>query len=262
MVVIVTVVILSFTLFTVQTISIDFRTSITKQYNGERIVKSANIKKGQNIFFLKKNKFASNVEKAFPYLEVINIETLFPSKLVIHLRERQSLYALKDGDEYLLIDSQQKVLEKTSNLSNEEPRAIVVNEQASAEEGELLNNLFLTELYEGFLLNGKTREDELAIIKQIDYFESENEIYHNMEKGLMLTLQSGRKVFLHNAAYGLAYKISKLFSVLESLSTLAPNFDDEVLQNAEIHINNYIGSDHTEKDTYFALYYNGEKLTL
>lgn len=259
---IVTIVILSFTLFTVQKVSIDYRTSLTQEYNDEEIIAASGIEKGKNIMFLKKQPFIDNIEKAYPYLEVINIETSFPSKLTIHVRERQPFYAVKNEDRYMLIDSSLKVLEKVDEFSSTQTNAILLPFDIGGEEGDFLSLDYLTDFYDSILLNSKTREDGLATFKQIEYFESENEIYHNKEKGLFLTLHSGRKVYLHNAAYGLAYKLNKFYAVESSLYKLADKLTTEQLQESEIHINNYQGSNYGESDCFFYLVHNGEKITL
>ena len=80
--------------------------------------------------------------------------------------------------------------------------------------------------------------------------------------GLKLTLNSGREVYLHNAGFGLAYKLAKLYAVLSSIYDLAGQLSDEVIENSEIHINNFIGTNYSEKDCYFYLMFNGEKVTI
>lgn len=261
-VVIITIVILCFTLFTVQNISIDYRTSLVYQYNDDEIIAASKLEKGKSVLFLKKQQYIDNIEKAYPYLEVINIETSFPSKLTIHVRERQPFYAVKNGERFMLLDSSLKVLEMVDEFSSTQTNAILLPFDIGGEEGDFLSLDYLTDFYDAILLNSKTREDGLATFKQIEYFESENEIYHNREKGLKITLHSGREVYLHNASYGLAYKLNKFYAVENSLYKLADMLSTEQIQESEIHINNYQGSNYTEKDSYFYLIYNGEKVAL
>lgn len=259
---IITIVILSFTLFTVQSISIDYRTSLEYEYDDDEIITASKLPIGKNIMFLKKQTYIDNIEKAYPYLEVINIETSFPSKLIIHVRERQPFYAVQTEGGYLLLDSSLKVLEKVEEFSSTQTNAILLPFDFGGEEGDFLSLDYLTDFYDAILLNSKTREDGLATFKQIEYFESENEVYHNQEKGLKITLHSGREVYLHNASYGLAYKLNKFYAVESSLYKLADSLTTEQIQESEIHINNYLGSNYSEKDSYFYLIHNGEKIVL
>ena len=262
LVLVVTIVTLSFTLFTVQEISVDFRTSTSAEYSEDEIISSSGIEKGKNIFFLKKQRFTDNIEKTHPYLQVVNIETVFPSKIVIHLRERQSFYAAQTEGGYLILDQSLKILEKVAEFEPSRTSPILLPFEVNGEAGETADLKLLREFYDAMLLNGRSRPEALSLVKQIEYFESENEVYHNKELGLKLTLFSGREVMLHNAGYGLAYKLAKFFAIESDLHKLAPNLSDEVITNAEIHINNYIGSSYSESESYFYLVYQGEKVTL
>ncbi len=264
-IVVVTIVTLCFTLFTVQTVEVDFRSSVSREYDAQQIIEKSNIKKGKNIFFLKKNDFANNIEKAFPYLEVINIETHFPSKLTIHLKERVALYAIKSGEAYLFIDANQKILEKRADFSPSRTSPIFVDvdlpeNELEKQEGEFLNLPGLSEFYNALLLNGKNLSDGLSLVKQISYFQSENVVYHDKELGLKLTLNSGREVYLHNFSYGLEYKLAKFFAVEEILPELKDMLSDEQIVGSEIHIENYLGAEFTQKDSFYYLVYNGERI--
>lgn len=261
-IVIITIVILSFTLFTVQTITIDYRTSLDHEYDDAEIISASGLQKGKNIMFLKKQPFIDNIEKAYPYLEVINIETSFPSKLTIHVRERQPFYAVQNQGKFLLLDSSLKVLEQVDEFSSTRTNAILLPFNMGGEIGDFLSLDYLKDFYDAILLNSKSREDGLASFKQIEYFESDNEIYHNKEKGLKLTLHSDREVYIHNAEYGLPYKLNKFYAVENSLYKLADKLTTEQLQFSQIHINNYLGSSYGEGDCYFYLVFEGEKITL
>ena len=118
LVVVVTIVTLSFTLFTVQNFKIDMRTGSSYDYNEQEIFASSQLQTGKNIFFLNKTQASSNIEKAYPYLKVINIETQFPSTLVFHLAERQAFYAVRSGEGWLYLDEDLKVLESVAAPEN------------------------------------------------------------------------------------------------------------------------------------------------
>lgn len=271
-VVIVTIIILCFTLFTVQNVNVQFWTSTQHEYEDEKIISASNIQMGKNIFFLDKQNFADNIEHEYPYLQVINIETSFPSSLTIHVRERQSFYAIKNDEGYLILDDYLKVLEQSQELTK--PAIFVESKietldgsekyitDAQGNAGDFLQIDLLKEFYDALLVNGLTRSDCLAMIKQITFFESENEVFGNTELGLKLTLYSGREVYLHNANVILEYKLAKFFAVEKALPSLAPDLSDEVINQSEIHINNFIGSDYPDEDCYFYLVYEGERVTL
>ena len=77
---IVLVVILSFTLFSLRTIELDFRTNKTYiTETDQEIIESGEIKMGGSVFFRSKNKYIEKIESKNPYIKVVNIETVFPS---------------------------------------------------------------------------------------------------------------------------------------------------------------------------------------
>lgn len=258
LVVVVTIVTLSFTLFTVQNFKIDMRTGSSYDYNEQEIFASSQLQTGKNIFFLNKTQASSNVEKAYPYLKVINIETQFPSTLVFHLAERQAFYAVRSGEGWLYLDEDLKVLESVAAPEN----VVVVGAEVQASEGDFVELALLKEFFDALLMNNRSREEGLATFDKLEYFESENEVYLNQEQGLKLTLDSGRAVFIHNAGYGLAYKLAKFYAVIGSIYQLAGSLPSEIIENSEIHINNFIGSNYSERDSYFYLVYQGERVEL
>ncbi|MEG1499915.1 MAG: FtsQ-type POTRA domain-containing protein, partial [Clostridia bacterium] len=119
--------ILVFTLFAVRDVKIEFQTSLSvlndvdKQ---EEILKSADFKLGQSVFFMNKNEYANKMEKANPYVKIINIETVFPNKIVVHCGERESAYLINGENRTYVCDKEMKVLKihdkKISSTKNNE----------------------------------------------------------------------------------------------------------------------------------------------
>lgn len=104
-------IVLNSTLFTLQTININWLTTkyeldAVRDYN---LINS--VDKGGSIFLVKKDEIKHNLEKKYPYLRVVSIETKFPNKIVIHSAERESMFAIKLSDnEYAVVDELGKVL--------------------------------------------------------------------------------------------------------------------------------------------------------
>ncbi len=110
-------IVINSTLFTLQTVSVNWLT--TKYMLDVTNVKDYNITEkvelGGSIFLIKKDDISDKLEKQFPYLRVVSIETKFPNKLVIHSAERESLYAISLGsNNYAILDEQGKVLSKST----------------------------------------------------------------------------------------------------------------------------------------------------
>ncbi len=80
------------------------------------LIDSANVKLeldkiiNKNIFFIDEKSIINAVEKDNPYIEVINIERIFPSEVKLHYTGRKELYELKTGDSYAVIDAKGKTL--------------------------------------------------------------------------------------------------------------------------------------------------------
>lgn len=110
-------IVINSTLFTLQKVSVNWLTTKymidlngTKDYN---ITDKVEI--GGSIFMVQKDEISEQLEKEFPYLRVVSIETKFPNKLVIHSAERESLYAVSMGNNtYAILDEMGKVLAKSS----------------------------------------------------------------------------------------------------------------------------------------------------
>lgn len=109
-------IVINSTLFTLQKISINW---LTTKYKLETVKDYSivdDIQTGESIFLVKKDEIASTLEKKYPYLRVVSIETKFPNKLVIHSSERESLFAIKiSDDDYAIVDELGKVLERSNS---------------------------------------------------------------------------------------------------------------------------------------------------
>lgn len=108
-------VVINSTLFTLQSISINWLTTKCELVSVKDYDIVDKVSKGGSIFLVDKDEIGKTLEKKYPYLRVVSIETKFPNKLVIHSAERESLYAVKMSDtEYSIIDEKGKVLSSSN----------------------------------------------------------------------------------------------------------------------------------------------------
>ena len=144
-------IVLNSTLFTLQTISINWLTTKNVLSNTKDHVIVSSVEKGDSIFLLKKDEIKSQLEKKHPYLRVVSIETKFPNKIVIHSAERECMYAIKIADDnYSLIDEVGKVLstDETSAIFaglelDSKPIEIIYSQAINPEQfdyGEMIKN--------------------------------------------------------------------------------------------------------------------------
>lgn len=99
-----------FTLFSLKSVEIEFETGnkiITNEMQSQII---SEIDLGGTVFFKNKDEMTSKIEKKYPYVKVINIETILPNKFIIHIAERQEIYAITSLNRTCYLDNELKVL--------------------------------------------------------------------------------------------------------------------------------------------------------
>ena len=88
----------------------------------EEIVDAGQFDKGESVLFAGKEKYAKNIEKfaeqdkRFAYIKVVNIETVFPNKYVVHIVEREELFGIAYGEQFLICDRDLRVLKIVDSL--------------------------------------------------------------------------------------------------------------------------------------------------
>jgi len=105
--VIVVIVVLSSTVFTLKQVEVQFYTKndtlITNidslnYFNDSTVLNIENNKQdfsmGQSIFLTKKSNITAKLEKDYPYLKVIALTTMFPDKIIVKAAEREEFYAV------------------------------------------------------------------------------------------------------------------------------------------------------------------------
>lgn len=280
--IVVTVVIFCCTLFAVKDIKLDFRTSLVYAYSESEIIEKSEIPYGKCVFFLKKSKYKENIEKNYPYLKVINIETKVPSHIVVHLAEREEFYAITYEDKTYICDDELKVLRiEEKSYESTENNAIKVdgnslhinNETISIGDFLKIKEKGLLDLYNSFLKSDRKRSEMVSFIKEMNFFETYEQVTLTPEISLELVTHAGRKIFLYNIDYGQEYKLQKAFALLSNIMEIqkfsynnvvydrAEPINDnvkmtEILSGSEIHIYNYISrTEFSEKDNYYILRY-------
>lgn len=99
------------TVFTLQNVSVSWLSNTINLKNLHEDDVSSLIEKGDSMFLLDKKEISKKLEKNYPYLRVVGIESKFPNKIVIYSAERNDLYAIKLADnEYAVVDDYGKVL--------------------------------------------------------------------------------------------------------------------------------------------------------
>lgn len=91
--------------------------SVTLKYGGElyseqQILKQADIKIGENLIMLPKNKISKRVTKNLTYIGELKIEKEIPDKVILTAKETDAMYCIKFNKKYYVLDKNFKVLEE------------------------------------------------------------------------------------------------------------------------------------------------------
>ncbi|MCM1324873.1 MAG: hypothetical protein NC218_12230 [Acetobacter sp.] len=264
-------VILCFTLFGLKTIKVDFRTS-TLNLTGqeEQIVESGKFVRGGSVLFMGKKSAIEKIEKAHPYIKVVNIETVFPSTYVIHAAERLEVYAIPVEGGTLIVDDEFKVLRhEEGEYQSGADKPILYNgltiANPEAEPGQFLKVENNIDIYSAFLESNRLLNAQKSLIKAMEVGMLHDDNINADQQYIKLSLYDGQTYLIKNATYGLKYKVAKLISVYSNIfSIVGQPIDDtdpsagvwtiELIKNSTIEISNYYRSDiYSENECYFVV---------
>ena len=87
----------------------------TVKITDEQIIETAGFRTGRSIFSLDKDKAIENIEQTYPYLKVVQINTVSAIRIEIRVRERYEMYYAADeiNQNYYILDEELKVLQIT-----------------------------------------------------------------------------------------------------------------------------------------------------
>lgn len=220
--------ILCFTLFSLNSVSVEFH-NITTSYSTEEakneIIETANFAK-TSVFLLDKQGYTTILERSFPTLEIVNIETVFPNSLVIHCNEREPVFAVKFTNGYYICDTDFKILEVstettyTSTQSNYILLEAYSSISTTLTAGEFINIAetdVLKNISPSFELTNRNICMQMAQIRQIKIINTVDVLnpLSEINYGLELTDFNGLKTIITVAQNKLAYKIN-LFCALQT----------------------------------------------
>ena len=251
------VVLLAYTFFAVHEVQIDFRTSREHTTaTDEEIIATGGIELGGTVFFRNKQSYIDKIEDEYPYLNVINIETVFPSTLVVHIAERQEVYAVKGEDGYYVCDEELKVLKIKESYENTSENAILLSGDFEVKNEKVGDDLNIPnpKIYQALFENNYSLAYSKEIISSVEVSSQYDSALEEEIDVLTLSLFSGQSVTIANYQNNLSYKAhlfiqaySSLFDMIgkESLQedgSYKP-LTAENLKTCEIYINNYYTQD-------------------
>lgn len=265
------IILLSFTVFSLKSVEIDFRTShVNITATKEEIVDEADFKMGGSVFFHGKKGYEKKIENLSPYIKVVNIETVFPSKFVVHLAERQEVYAVPFDEGVYICDEEFRVLKIEHSFESTPSNAILLNLASPCTENEVHSGEYLDlempPIYQALYENNRTLAEQSELIRSISLSNEINKVTKKQQTVATLALYGGQSVRLVNTDYGLVYKCKLMLEVYSQLfsyigKTLKTEQGEVVLtadhlKTCTIEINNFLHPNKSEKDCYFDIFLN------
>ena len=94
---VVTLVILSSVLFAVSSVEVNVLNS-SYFVESNKIEENISSIKGTSILVLSEKELSQQIEKDFTYAKVVSVERVFPSKIIVHIKERYEVFYIKSGE--------------------------------------------------------------------------------------------------------------------------------------------------------------------
>ena len=265
--VVLTAIILCFTVFTIKSVELDFRTSTQHEWNESELVEASRIPNGKCLLFLSTKQYEENLETNYPYLEVINIEKVFPSKIIVHLAEREEFFALKSGESTFFLDKDFKVLRsQTEGFTSTKTNPILLNGLRFDGEivvGQKLNikqtgmKRFLASMIE----NQKTLQQAEGFVKEIELQEELVSLLNEKQVNMTMKAFGEREIMILNIDVNLSAKIQRVFQTIPMLyESLVDNGDYtiEEVNRCKIVVGNQITN---QDELYVHIYLDEEIIT-
>ena len=255
---------LSFTVFSLKKVEVDFRTSHQNiTLSDEEIVEGGSFSYGASVFFHGKNGYVEKIESLSPYIDVVNIETVFPSTFVIHIAERQEVYAFAYNGTTLITDQNLRILKEEADFVSTRENAMLFEGVEIAENdyqvGDYLQIENFIDIYSSLFECNRTLTEQTSLISSIKLLSEFDENIQQTQTTAVLNLFSGQTVQIKNATYGLRYKLNMFLSVFSNLYSLIGQeiasggvWTEELLDSCTIIVYNFYNySEHNETECYF-----------
>lgn len=91
------------------------------QYSAEEIIKSSAIKQGESLFGFSAQEVSSSITQFLPYIGKATVKRSIPDTVTIVVESAEPSCAMKTDTGYILLDKDQKVLEKTDKVDSSIP---------------------------------------------------------------------------------------------------------------------------------------------
>lgn len=214
--IIVLVIILCSTIFSVANISLNFMSStyfITESSN--EILNNAKINETGSIFLVNKEKIIKNLQTYNTRIKVINIESIFPNKLKINAIEKEDFYAISCESGYVICDENLSTIYIKNDFTNTKDNAIILENLSYNSNFDLGMDLSSSDRNFVSQISYTLREWELNTNLLLGSIES---IYLNYTKAnqIKISMFTGTTILVENAHLNLSSKLNSVFSFYDN----------------------------------------------
>lgn len=237
--------ILFWTLFALSKVTVSFSTSLENlTVSKEEIVKAGEFRKGASVIFEGKTKSIKKIEKYvsknenFAYIKVENIETVFPNKFVIHISEREELFAIPFQDNFLICDRDLRVLRIAPEYSSDSSNAILLeglsieNENLNVGDFLKVEEKNITKLYSAFVKNNRNLGEQRSKFEKIEVTHYQDDYTKKGYVALTLRTFAGRTFEICNIDFALSNKIRLMFAVEASVFGQTVDADGDMVDKS------------------------------
>ena len=230
-----------FCLYKQDVVFIGERTLNTKEISNQDIIESAGLKKGRPIFSLDKETASNNIERDYPYLKVIQINTVSAIRIEIDVRERYEMYYTYSDStkKYYVLDEELKVLRSTDVEPNDitklestilgEDTIDILGITSNTVVGDFLSNEnYRSITYELFVSIYNTvmiddggndryvdREDIKSLITNLQF--AKGYTLHEEYDRVIMQISNGFTIDIAKPQDNLEYKVNICFSAMDTL---------------------------------------------
>lgn len=254
--------ILFWTLFALSSVTVEFH-STTKNLilTKDEIVEAGQFRYGACVFFEGKKASIERINdkvkenENFAYLRVENIETRFPNKFVIHVTEREELFAVEHDGQVLICDRDLRVLRVIDSFVSEQNNSITLkglkikNETISIGDFLDVEQESMKKFHAVMLQNNRDLNEQLGKFKEIVLSDYEDEITHKSYVSMQMSTFNGRKFVINNIDFAFANKVQKMFAAESALFTQNTDQNGNIL-NSKGEVNYVVKSDKGEYISY------------
>ena len=217
-------IILFFTTFSLKTLDVEFETTnhvYDEAVLSEQISQNCEVDFKKSVFLMDKQKTMSSIEKTFPDLKVINIETKFPASVTVHVALRQQLFAFEKDGKFFVTDEELKVLEIKDDFVSTKNNAILVECLTPKNEEIQLCDVLEFDNFDGghfkninlaLFKNNRNKLESMAYFKTISFQKRVNPESFEEETTLVLKSHIDFVYEIFDFESRLETKLNKLFA--------------------------------------------------